>query len=159
MGPSPRACAPHLRRARGQEPPRISTGRQARHRGQPSPSLRLLCGKQWKEAKGRERLPGRKHLAARLSQDREQLPAPRRTAPSLLPGSPTPVPFATAPLPQPHGSEGKLPVLPAPAHTPATGQCPQTRTLFRRLCSPICSHSQQTPAQNCPSAPLFQPQQ
>lgn len=70
-----------------QEAPWISTGRRPRRQGQPSPSLRLLCGKQWKEAKGRERLPGRKHLAACLSQDREQLPAPRRTdsiVPALL---------------------------------------------------------------------------
>lgn len=153
MGQSPLPHTPHLRHTQGQEAPWISTGRRAKHRGQPSPSLRLLCGKQWKEAKGRERLPGRKHLAAFLSQDREQFPALRRTASSLLLGSPIPAPFAMAPLPQRCGFEGELPDLPPPAHTPVIRQRPQTLTLG----SPIFSLSHQSsPTQNCPSAPLFQ---
>lgn len=43
-------------------------------------------GSQRKRERERERplLPGRKHLAARLSQDRQQLPAPRRTTAGLL---------------------------------------------------------------------------
>lgn len=65
---SPLPCTSHLRQTGGQEAPWISTGRWARRQGEPSPSLRALCGKQWNQAKGRERLPGRKHLAVRLSQ-------------------------------------------------------------------------------------------
>lgn len=53
----------------------------------------------WKAMDGgqgkRERLPGSKHLAARHSQAREQLPALGRTA-SLLPGCLIPAPLATS---------------------------------------------------------------
>lgn len=63
---------------------------------------------------------------------------------SPLPGSAIPAPFAacaSAPLPQPHGFGGEMPVFPPPAHTPVIRQRPQTLTLLGRLGSPIFSLS------------------